>query len=65
MRIQSLVEGSSGIYMKHERGRNLTDLRASHNERRIQYEVFMHPYHQHFDIIVNNSSEITYLNTVF
>ena len=47
----------------NERGRNIDQLRLSHNERRIQYELFMHPYHQHFDIIVKNSKEVEYLYT--
>lgn len=34
-----------------ERGRTISDLRRSHEERRIQYEVFMHPYSQNFDVI--------------
>ncbi|MEH7460112.1 P-loop NTPase fold protein [Bacillus sp. JJ1127] len=40
-----------------ERGANINYLRQSHEERRIQYEVFMHPYSQHFDIIIKNSDE--------
>lgn len=40
-----------------ERGGNLDHLRLSHEERRIQYEVFMHPYCRHFDIIIKNSNE--------
>ena len=35
-----------------ERGIDIKQLRQSHEERRIQYEVFMHPYSQHFDIII-------------
>lgn len=34
-----------------ERGRTISDLRRSHEERRIQYEVFMHPYSHNFDVI--------------
>lgn len=40
-----------------ERGTDIHYLKQSHQERRIQYEVFMHPYSQHFDIIINNSDE--------
>lgn len=40
-----------------ERGIDLNDLRKSHEERRIQYEVFMHPYSQFFDMIIKSSDE--------
>ncbi len=40
-----------------ERGTKINYLRQSHKERRIQYEVFMHPYSQHFDIIIKASDE--------
>ncbi|RSD26879.1 uridine kinase family protein [Mesobacillus subterraneus] len=40
-----------------ERGSDLGYLRKSHDQRRIQYEVFMHPYHQNFDIVIKNSNE--------
>lgn len=40
-----------------ERGIDIQYLWQSHAERRIQYEVFMHPYSQHFDIIIKNSRE--------
>lgn len=46
-----------------ERGMDMDTLRQSHHERRIQYEVFMHSYHQCFDIVVKNSEDITFLNT--
>lgn len=39
-----------------ERGTDINYLRQSHEERRIQYEVFMHPYSQHFDIIFKSSN---------
>lgn len=42
-----------------ERGRDINELRQSHAERRIQYDLFMHPYSQHFDIIVKTSDEGT------
>lgn len=32
-------------------------LMQSHNERRIQYEVFMHPYRKNFDIIIKSTKE--------
>jgi uridine kinase len=40
-----------------ERGTDINYLRKSHEERRIQYELFMHPYHQNFDIVIKNSNE--------
>ena len=40
-----------------ERGTDIKYLRKSHEERRIQYEVFMHTYSQCFDIIIKTSNE--------
>jgi uridine kinase len=40
-----------------ERGLNINYLRQSHQERRIQYEVFMHPYHHNFDIVIKNDNK--------
>lgn len=40
-----------------ERGTKLDYLKQSHNERRIQYEVFMHPYSKNFDIIIKSTKE--------
>jgi len=40
-----------------ERGTDIHYLRKSHEERRIQYDVFMHPYHRNFDIVLKNSNE--------
>ncbi|WP_108671361.1 uridine kinase family protein [Peribacillus acanthi] len=40
-----------------ERGTDISYLRKSHEERRIQYEIFMHPYHNNFDIVIKNSNE--------
>ncbi|WP_079510262.1 uridine kinase family protein [Mesobacillus jeotgali] len=40
-----------------ERGTEIEYLRQSHEERRIQYELFMHPYHRNFDIIIKNSND--------
>ncbi|MFY0520055.1 uridine kinase family protein [Lysinibacillus sp. UGB7] len=49
-----------------ERGMDINYLRQSHKERRIQYEVFMQPYSQHFDIIVKTSDdEITLEKNTF
>jgi uridine kinase len=40
-----------------ERGTDINYLRKSHEERRIQYEIFMHPYHREFDIVLKNTNE--------
>ncbi|MFE8701504.1 uridine kinase [Cytobacillus sp. FJAT-54145] len=40
-----------------ERGTDINYLRKSHEERRIQYELFMHPYTRNFDIVIKNSNE--------
>ncbi|WP_042477310.1 uridine kinase family protein [Bacillus ndiopicus] len=40
-----------------ERGMELQYLQHSHNERRIQYKVFIHPYSENFDIVVKSSQE--------
>ncbi|WP_088007639.1 uridine kinase family protein [Indiicoccus explosivorum] len=40
-----------------ERGMELAYLKQSHAERRIQYDVFMHPYSARFDFIVKNSDD--------
>ncbi|MCH4826921.1 uridine kinase family protein [Planococcus halocryophilus] len=47
-----------------ERGRKISDLRKSHKERRIQYEVFMHPYSQNFDVIIKVVNEQNILEKV-
>ncbi|MBO8155665.1 MAG: phosphoribulokinase [Bacillaceae bacterium] len=44
-----------------ERGADINYLRQSHKERRIQYEVFMHPYHRNFDIVLKNSNDDYFL----
>lgn len=44
-----------------ERGTDIEYLKQSHNERRIQYEVFMHPYSKNFDIIVKAGMETIYI----
>lgn len=41
----------------NERGMNIDYLRQSHEERRIQYEVFMHPYREQFDVVINTTNE--------
>jgi uridine kinase len=40
-----------------ERGTKIDYLRQSHEERRIQYEVFMHPYSRNFDVIIKMGNE--------
>ena len=44
-----------------ERGADIDYLKQSHEERRIQYELFMHSYSQHFDIVVKTSDEVVCL----
>jgi uridine kinase len=46
-----------GVRDVSERGTDINYLRKSHEERRIQYDVFMHPHHQNFDIVIQNSNE--------
>ncbi|WP_052256522.1 uridine kinase [Salinicoccus sp. YB14-2] len=41
----------------NERGRNLQQLKDSHHERRIQYEMFMHPESESFDVVIDNSDD--------
>lgn len=44
-----------------ERGTDLNYLKQSHEERRIQYELFMHSYSQPFDIIFKTSDDVVCL----
>lgn len=44
-----------------ERGADINYLMQSHEERRIQYELFMHSYSQHFDIIFKTLDETVHL----
>lgn len=37
-----------------ERGTDLEYLKRSHDQRRIQYELFMHPYSLNFDIVIKS-----------
>ncbi|TFB19554.1 phosphoribulokinase [Filobacillus milosensis] len=46
-----------GIRDVSERGADMDFIRQSHEERRIQYELFMHPYHKNFDVVLKNSNE--------
>ncbi|MGG4168933.1 phosphoribulokinase [Rossellomorea vietnamensis] len=46
-----------GIRDINERGIEVEYLRKTHDERRIQYEVFMHPKSENFDVVVRNSDE--------
>ena len=43
-----------GVRDVAERGTELAYLLKSHEQRRIQYELFMHPYHENFDIVIRN-----------
>jgi uridine kinase len=40
-----------------ERGTDIHYLRRSHEGRRNQYDLFMHPYHRNFDFVIKNSNE--------
>jgi uridine kinase len=58
------TDGETELYRRSgrdviERGIDINYLRESHEERRIQYKVFMHPSHEKFDIVVRNSNEET------
>ncbi len=44
-----------------ERETAIDYLRQSHNERRIQYELFMHPYCKHFDIVMKTEADKIYI----
>jgi uridine kinase len=44
-----------------ERGTDIHFISQSHEERRIQYEVFMHPYSKHFDIIIQTSNRAIHI----
>jgi uridine kinase len=45
-----------GIRDVSERGTDIEYLRKSHEERRIQYQLFMHPFHDNFDIVIKNDN---------
>lgn len=46
-----------GIRDVSERGADPSWLNNSHEQRRIQYELFMHPFSKNFDIVIKNSNE--------
>lgn len=46
-----------GVRDVSERGATIHHLNNSHKQRRIQYELFMHPYHEKFDVVVKNSTD--------
>lgn len=50
-----------GIRDVSERGTDINYLRQSHEERRIQYDLFMHPYHRNFNVVLKNSNKETFL----
>lgn len=47
-----------------ERGKNLTNLKKTHEQRRIQYELFMHPYSRNFDVIIKTVGDQIILEKV-
>ncbi|WP_256864680.1 uridine kinase family protein [Marinilactibacillus piezotolerans] len=47
-----------------ERDRTLKELNDSHQERRIQYKLFMHPFREHFDIVVKSSEPSSKLKII-
>lgn len=40
-----------------ERGTDINYLKQSHDERRIQYELFMHPHCQHSDMVIKTQDD--------
>ncbi|WP_173915283.1 uridine kinase [Halobacillus sp. Marseille-Q1614] len=50
-----------GVRDVSERGADINFIRHSHEERRIQYDIFMHPYHRNFDVVIKNSNEEYFL----
>lgn len=46
-----------GIRDVFERGADINYLKQSHEERRIQYHLFMHSYRRNFDIVLRSSNE--------
>ncbi|PAV31616.1 phosphoribulokinase [Virgibacillus profundi] len=50
-----------GVRDVSERGTDINYLRQSHEERRIQYDLFMHQYHRNFDFVIKNSNEDFFL----
>lgn len=40
------------------RGIDIEFLKASQDERRIQYELFMHPLLENFDIVIDHSNDL-------
>ncbi|MCK0473695.1 uridine kinase [Halalkalibacter sp. APA_J-10(15)] len=46
-----------GVRDVSERGANFNYIKQSHEQCRIQYNLFMHAYHKNFDIVIKNSNE--------
>lgn len=42
----------------HVRGIDIEFLKASQDERRIQFELFMHPLLENFDIVIDHSNDL-------
>ncbi|TKC14930.1 uridine kinase family protein [Robertmurraya kyonggiensis] len=66
LRIYFYTEGETELMRRSgrdiaERGADINYLRQSHEERRIQYELFMHPYSEHFDIVIKSADEVIYV----
>ncbi len=45
-----------GVRDVSERGADFNYIKQSHEQRRIQYDLFMHTYHKNFDIVIKNSN---------
>ncbi|GAE32890.1 uridine kinase family protein [Halalkalibacter hemicellulosilyticus] len=46
-----------GVRDVSERETDFNYIKQSHEQRRIQYNLFMHAYHKNFDIVIKNSNE--------
>ncbi|WP_155593343.1 uridine kinase family protein [Lysinibacillus cavernae] len=44
-----------------ERGIDINYLKQSHDERRLQYELFMHPFSQHFDLVIKTQGDVIFI----
>ena len=62
LKIYFYTDGSTELKRKLgrdvlERGTDINYLKQSHDERRIQYELFMHPHCQHFDMVIKTQDD--------
>lgn len=46
-----------GVRDVSERGADRNHIERSHKQRRIQYDLFMHSYHNNYDLVIRNSNE--------